>query len=294
MSGGVFISYRRSDSAAFAGRLADYFDFQMPDVRVFFDLVAIEPGEDFVEALRTRIASSEVVLVMIGEGWLNAVDGQGRRRLDDPADFVRLEVANALAMGTRVIPVLLDAAQMPGEDQLPGDLKPLARCNAEFIRGAAFRRDGEHLAGFVRDFLERSTRTVTAPPQAEARKSGSTVRDGLFAAIDAYMQTATEGSFITIESPAGHVLQFAWDGEGSGMDEIALNLPVGDLPPARAAIARQMLTESYSAHNPMDEEDFVMLFLPPDASILTRTTLDIFEHVFGELPDAPFRTEVEV
>ena len=155
------------------------------------------------------------------------------------------------------------------------------------------RRDAEHLAGFVRDFLERSARTVTAPPQPEARKSGSQVRDGLFAAIDSYMETATEGSFTTIESPGGNVLQFAWDGAGSGMDEIALNLPVADLPAERAAIARQMLTASYGAHNPMDAQDYVMLFLPPDASILTRTTLDIFEHVFGELPNEPFRIEIE-
>ena len=294
MSGGVFISYRRSDSAAFAGRLADYFDYQMPEVRVFFDLVAIEPGQDFTEAIRTRIASSEVVLVVIGEDWLSAEDSQGNRRLDNATDFVRLEVATALSLGARVVPVLLDAAQMPDEALLPDDLKPLARCNAEFVRGAAFKRDAEHLANFVREFLDRSTKTVEAPPQPEQRKAGSDVKEGLLNALTSYLSGAQVGSFITIESSAGNVLQFAWDGAGEAMEDVVLNLPMGDFSEEKARIARQMLTESYSDHNPLDDEDYILLFLPPDAAILTRITLDIYEHVFGDLPDAPFQTVVEV
>ena len=209
MAGGVFISYRRSDSAAFAGRLADFFDYNLPDVRVFFDLVAIEPGQDFVEAIRSRIASSEVVLVMIGNEWLNAADASGQRRLDDPADFVRLEVASALSMGARVIPVLLDDAQMPGEGELPADLQALARCNAQFVRGAAFKRDAEHLGNFVHEYLVRSTKTVSVEAQAEQRRAGSPVKDGLLNGIQRYLDSAVEGSFVSIESAGGNVVQFA-------------------------------------------------------------------------------------
>ncbi|MEO0466793.1 MAG: toll/interleukin-1 receptor domain-containing protein [Pseudomonadota bacterium] len=290
----MFISYRRSDSAAFAGRLADFFDYNFQGLRVFFDLVAIEPGQDFVEAIRSRIASSEVVLVMMGPQWLGATDDSGQRRLDNPADFVRLEVASALSMGARVIPVLLDEAQMPGEHDLPDDLKALARCNAQFIRGAAFKRDAEHLGQFVNDFLAQSTKTITAPAQAPQRQAGSAVKDGLLSEINTYIATAVPGSFVTIESAGGNVVQFAWDGADSDIDTITMNLPFGGMSPDRIAIARQLLTEAYASNDPIDDEDYILLSLPADGAMLTRVTLDIFEHVFDELPDVPFSVMVEV
>ena len=88
MAGGVFISYRRSDSAAFAGRIADFFAYNHPDVQVFFDTVAIQPGDDFVDTIRTRLAASSVVLAIIGDSWLDTADANGARRIDDPNDFV--------------------------------------------------------------------------------------------------------------------------------------------------------------------------------------------------------------
>ena len=88
---------------------------------------SIEPGADFVDAIERAIASSGVVLVMIGSEWLRCTDGAGRRRLDDPGDFIRLETATALGRGARVIPVLVEGARMPRPDELPADLRPLAR-----------------------------------------------------------------------------------------------------------------------------------------------------------------------
>lgn len=128
---GLFISYRRQDSQSAAGRLADHLRDHLRDVRIFRDVETIEPGVDFVEAIERALRSCGVLLAIIGPRWLTVVDAAGRRRLDDPDDFIRLEIARALGNSdVRVIPVLVDGAEMPAADQLPDDLKPLARRNA--------------------------------------------------------------------------------------------------------------------------------------------------------------------
>ena len=162
MPNGLFISYRRSDSAGFAGRIADYFTYRYPQIPVFFDATSIEPGQDFVESINMRLESSAVVLAPIGETWLDTRDAvSGERRIDNPNDFVRRELSMALARGARVIPLLLDNAQMPPASMLPDDLEPLARCNAQLMRHAAFARDVEHLGSFVVGHLETSTAPIT-------------------------------------------------------------------------------------------------------------------------------------
>ena len=110
---GIFISYRRQDAAGNAGRLYDRLARHFGAERVFMDVEGIEPGLDFVEALEGAVASCEVLIVVIGAGWL-ATDNAGKRRLDDPKDFVRIETAAALARHIRVVPVLVDGAVMPG------------------------------------------------------------------------------------------------------------------------------------------------------------------------------------
>lgn len=126
----VFISYRRQDSAAVAGRLADRLKAHCGAARVFQDVGDIAPGADFVATLERCLATAGVVLVLIGRGWLAARDADGRRRLDDPQDFVRREIEAALAAGTPLLPLLLDGATMPAAEQLPASLQPLARRQA--------------------------------------------------------------------------------------------------------------------------------------------------------------------
>jgi hypothetical protein len=126
---GIFISYRREDAAGYAGRLYDRLAAHFGDERVFMDVEGIEPGADFFDAIERAVGSCEALIVMIGNEWL-ATDNAGHRRLDDPADFVRLETATALARGIRVVPVLVDGAVMPRADQLPADLAPLTRRQA--------------------------------------------------------------------------------------------------------------------------------------------------------------------
>jgi hypothetical protein len=95
------------------------------------DVDAIEPGEDFVDAIQTSVASADALVAVIGKSWLGAIDPEtGRRRLDEPNDYVRLEIKSALDRRIRVIPVLVQGATMPSPVDLPDDLAPLTRRNA--------------------------------------------------------------------------------------------------------------------------------------------------------------------
>jgi hypothetical protein len=285
MPGGIFTSYRRADSAAFAGRIADFFSYRYPDVRVFFDVAAIEPGADFVDTIRSRLRSSEVVLAIIGDGWLSATDASGSRRLDDPNDFVRLELSMALSLGARVIPILLDNAQMPSQGQLPADLKPLAQCNAEFIRGVAFERDAQHLADFVREYLENSKRIMTAPPLAPARDVNSPVKLALVNAFARFRDSTAD--FMICENDAEQFVQF----RKSPPDAVDFDLPSQTLSPKQLVAAGRLLTENYQAET-VEEGDGNITYngtLPLDPAFLSHTTLDVFEHVYGALPEKPLK-----
>src|SRR5580693_2788527 len=113
MSGQIFISYRREEAAYAAGRLFDRLLRRFPKSQIFMDVDRLEAGEDFVEAIDASVASCDVLIAVIGRRWLDASDQGGKRRLDNPEDFVRLEISAALRRRVRVIPVLLDGALMP-------------------------------------------------------------------------------------------------------------------------------------------------------------------------------------
>ena len=158
---GIFISYRREESAGHAGRIYDRLREKFGKDRVFMDVSAIEPGVDFVEAIDRAVGACAVLLVVIGRNWLACTDAAGRRRLDDPKDFIRLEVGAALRRSIRVIPVLVQGAAMPREEGLPEELKLLARRNAIEINDTHWESD---LAQLV-ETLERVLPGETSPGQ---------------------------------------------------------------------------------------------------------------------------------
>lgn len=127
---GIFISYRRDDSAGYAGRLYDRLVAHFGAERVFMDVEGIEPGLDFVEAIEVAVGSCRVLIAVIGDEWTTTTDASGRRRLDDPNDFIRLETGSALQRGIRVVPVLVGGAVMPLATDLPEELKSLTRRQA--------------------------------------------------------------------------------------------------------------------------------------------------------------------
>jgi hypothetical protein len=153
----VFISYRRSDTASgYASWIYDRLTEAFGSGSVFMDMDSLPPGVDFVERIEASLAAADVMLVLIGPGWLHATSGSGERRLDDPGDVVRTEVASALRAGVRVIPLLIDSAQMPDPRQLPDDLKPLARRQA-----LLFQRQG---GAAIRDLISTIKHLQGKPP----------------------------------------------------------------------------------------------------------------------------------
>lgn len=141
----IFISYRRSDSAADAGRLNDRLEKQYGDPNVFMDVDDIRPGEKFEDAIERRIARCDTLILMIGPGWANATNQDGARRLDDPNDLARQEVETALRKGLRVIPILVRGAELPKADELPESLQPILGRNAVKITHANFQDDVDSL-----------------------------------------------------------------------------------------------------------------------------------------------------
>jgi len=131
----IFISYRRSDAAGHARALHEYLSGRFGDDRVFFDRSTIEGGDVFPDTLRQGVEGCAALLALLAPEWLEIKGADGTRRLDDPRDFVRQEIALALARGKKVIPVLFDDAPVPPADRLPKPLRKLANYNALTLRG---------------------------------------------------------------------------------------------------------------------------------------------------------------
>jgi hypothetical protein len=137
----IFISYRRDDSGGHVGRLYDSLAAKFGTKRLFFDIGSIGAGQDFVQVLQDAVARCAVLLVVIGKRWPGTT-AQGTRRIDDPNDFVRLEVKSGLERdGVRVIPVLVHGGSMPTAEELPDDLKALVRRNAIELTDSRWKED---------------------------------------------------------------------------------------------------------------------------------------------------------
>ncbi len=145
----VFLNYRRSEASAIAGRLYDrlmkYFD---PD-EVFLDVDAIQPGMDFVKILEEKVSQCNVFIAVIDPNWAEAKDKNGKLRLQDPNDHVRIELEAALSRDIPVIPVLIDAAAMPEVETLPESLQPLARRHAVHLTHTRFAAEADSLAEVI-------------------------------------------------------------------------------------------------------------------------------------------------
>jgi hypothetical protein len=168
----IFLSYRRGDAPGYAGRLYDRLREHFGTDHVFRDVDTLPPGADFVAAIEDAVASCEALVAVIGGAWLSATDRHGTRRLDDPNDFVRIEVAAALARGVPVFPVLVESAQMPTESELPAPLARLARHNALELADSRWDYDvGRLLASMDRFIGDRGAAAAKAAKGASPRAS---------------------------------------------------------------------------------------------------------------------------
>ena len=165
MGRAIFISYRRDDTEGEAGRLFDDLVRSFGDDSVFMDVSDIRPGVDFRKEIDANVASCGVLLAIIGPKW-TSISGQNGRRLDDPNDFVRLEIVSALARDVAVIPVLVHDAKMPRPDELPEALKDLAFRNSVEITHARWNSDVQLLTKALAPYVAPTASTDTTPVHA--------------------------------------------------------------------------------------------------------------------------------
>jgi TIR domain len=173
-TGKIFLSYRRDDSAPTAGRIYDRLTANFDKDAVFKDVDSIPYGVNFPKHIAGMIQQCAVLLAIIGPGWLEARDSSGQRRLDDPADSVRVEIEAGLERGIAVIPVLVQGAPVPEKDQLPPSLSELPDLNAVFVRNDPdFNTDMYRLETTIKRLIgdyEREQARLRAEAEAEKRR----------------------------------------------------------------------------------------------------------------------------
>jgi TIR domain len=172
---GVFISYRRSDSAPHAGRLYDRLCDYFGADKVFMDVDDIKPGADFVSLIGEKVASCDALIAIIGKGWLAHNEDNGKSRLDDPTDFVRLELQHALQRDILLIPALVEGAEMPHVEDLPAPLSELSQRQAVELSDKDFQRGVDKIIAVLEQLPAlRFLRTKKEP--REKNTQSSTVR----------------------------------------------------------------------------------------------------------------------
>jgi TIR domain-containing protein len=170
-AGSIFLNYRREESQWVAGRLHDRLAAVFGQDRIFTDVDSIGPGQDFTKVLEDAVGNCRVLLAIIGRSWTDALDEAGRRRLENPHDWVRFEIESALSRkGVLVIPVLTDNAPMPRAEELPGELAQLSMRQAVKISADGFARDVEDLIDYLKKIIDPPAAQqppITQPPQQQ-------------------------------------------------------------------------------------------------------------------------------
>jgi hypothetical protein len=174
---GIFVSYRRDDSSGHAGRLFDKLLIRFGEDQIFMDIDTIEPGEDFIQVIEDAVGSCEILIAVIGQRWLSSTDGTSRR-LDNPNDFVRLEISAALNRNVRVIPVLVEGARMPRQQDLPDDLARLVRRHALEISDLRWHHDIAQLISVIERVLAKraEARRIAAEEEEERQRREAETR----------------------------------------------------------------------------------------------------------------------
>jgi hypothetical protein len=221
MSRKIFISYRRADAADFTVALYNQLREHFHESYLFKDINAIQPGQQFAKVLEDALGNCAVVLVVIGPTWIS----ENGQRLFEERDWVRQEVAMALARNLRVIPVLINGTPMPTKEQLPEDLHGLIQRQAQLIDNSRFEYDVAQLAQAIHDLV---------PTRKRVKPSGNSLWDGAFKGILLLFMLASIG-----------IISWAWLGSaGSFNEKIAMSLlGLGGMAGGWAAFTRQRWIE---------------------------------------------------
>ena len=170
----IFISYRRDDEPGMATALYFQLEQKFTGERIFMDVEGdIRPGKDFVRIINQQVAECDVMLVMVGRGWLSAASDEGERRLDNPEDFIRLEIESAIQLDKLVIPVLINKTDMPRASELPTTLKPFARFQAVRLTQERVRADMSGIANHISQALT----DIESERAAKESRSWEEIRD---------------------------------------------------------------------------------------------------------------------
>jgi TIR domain len=161
----IFMCHRRGDDDAMMRLLYDRLEQEFGREEMLVDVDAIPLGMDFRNVLQEAVSRSEVMLVLIGPRWLTKLDHDGRRRVDNPHDFVRMEIEQALQLSVPIIPVLLDGAPFPKLNEVPDTLRPLLFRHAVAISSASFQSDLEKLVRTLRSIRPKESVSVATSSQ---------------------------------------------------------------------------------------------------------------------------------
>lgn len=152
----IFISYRREDTADVTGRVHDRLREKYGAEAIFTDVDSIPFGVDFREHLDQEVSRCDVLLAVIGRNWVSITGEDGQRRLDNPTDFVRIEIESALARKIPVVPLLAHGVSMPKPDDLPDSIKALAFRNGALVRANPdFHNDMDRLIRGLEKFFSK-------------------------------------------------------------------------------------------------------------------------------------------
>lgn len=282
----IFISYRRADSKKDAGRIYDRLVEAFGRNNIFKDVDNIEIGDDFRGVLREAVAQCDILLAIIGKHWLNIADEKtGKRRLDNPDDFVRIEIESALQRDKcLVIPLLVDGASMPSADELPLNLRELAFKNAIIVRDDPdFHKDVDKLI----DSIQRRYQTPPPPPQKDVytligefyRVFGTQNWDEariLLAEIRATGKIPRTFNADTFESDIWDAIQI----HDRDKDYSVLQHMVGKVAPIRIWEGLLIFWEAYPNYDP----DNLARFKPAPPKPIRKTALDLLPKSFAWMP----------
>ncbi len=171
--GGIFISYRREDTAANAGRLYDRLSDRFGEDRVFMDVDSIAIGLDFTKAVIEAVSVCNILLVLVGGDWLTITDSRGRRRIDNPDDWVRVEIETALQRDIPIVPIVVDEAALPRAEELPPSLQPFVRRQAFRLSHTGFKSEIASLITAIDKVFEARSGRSAGAPKAASRDSAS-------------------------------------------------------------------------------------------------------------------------
>ena len=173
MRGTIFINYRKDDSSWNALALYNELQKYFPKEILFKDFNTIRPGDDFVESIQKALSHCNVLLVVMSKNWLEVKDRNGNRRISDPDDLVRIEIATAIERNIQVIPVLFDNIPMPTSSDLPDNLRSLPRRQFVEIETTRFEADVKKLADAIKELIPTDTPPHQHTPKTETGQAGA-------------------------------------------------------------------------------------------------------------------------